>query len=60
MRKNELKKISLNNSKKRANILQNSNYKSVQQLKLGKRQQLMQVLYQLMKIRILKLKSIPL
>jgi hypothetical protein len=60
MRKNELKKISLNSSKKRANILQNSNYKSVQQLKLGKRQQLMQVLYQLMKIRILKLKSIPL
>ena len=56
--KNELKKITLTNSKKRANILPNSNYKSVKQLKQGRRQQSMQVLYQLMKKMVLKLKSI--
>lgn len=56
--KNELKKITLTNSKKRANILPNSNCKSVKQLKLGRRQQSMQVLYQLMKKMVLKLKSI--
>ena len=56
--KNELKKITLTNSKKRANILPNSNYKSVKQLKQGRRQQSMQVLYQLMRKILLKLKSI--
>lgn len=56
--KNELKKITLTNSKKRANILPNSNYKSVKQLKQGRRQQSMQVLYQLMRKMVLKLKSI--
>ena len=54
----ELKKITLTNSKKRANILPNSNYKSVKQLKQGRRQQSMQVLYQLMRKMVLKLKSI--
>jgi hypothetical protein len=48
----------LTNSKKRANILPNSNYKSVKQLKQGRRQQSMQVLYQLMRKMVLKLKSI--
>lgn len=56
--KNELKKRKLTNSKKMANILPNSNSKSVKQLKLGRRQQSMQVLYQLMKTMVLKLKSI--
>ena len=56
--KNELKKITLTNSKKRANILPNSNYKSVKQLKQGRRQQSMQVLYQLMRKMVLRLKSI--
>lgn len=59
MQKNELKKNILTNSKKRANILPNSNNKSVQQLKPGKRRQSMLVSCQLMmKMRVLKLKSI--